>query len=205
MKKKVLILCCCLVVFLAFSIIAVAQVFGDNMQELFDFAEKTKNVSEDSVVAIVNGEKIYSETIDFLMEAQKISQSNMGADRYSEDVSEEDVLNKQIRNIVIQQEAEKSNLVASYDEAYQNVLTSYNILKNKNDENYRFLLKYMEEMEFTEEEYLNKAAKSYQKTMTSANLYSEFIKDKEGTTEQLREEYEAFIDSLIDNADIKYK
>ena len=204
MKKKMLIISCCIIAVLTISVVAVAQAIRNN-EDLLEAAKKTKDQNNNPVVAIVNGEKIHSNTINFLVEAEKASQSNMGVDYYAEEISEEKILNEQIRKIVIQQEAEKKGLVASYDEAYDISLKNYNLLKDKNDENYKFLVDYMEEMGFSEKEYLKKAAESYQKTMTSANLYTDFIKDKEGTVEELRELYNAYIDSLIEKADIEYK
>ncbi|MBR4072940.1 MAG: SurA N-terminal domain-containing protein [Clostridia bacterium] len=176
-------------------------------QSLFEAGKKSFESTE--VVAIVNGEKIYKGKIDYLVTAKEISQKN---EEQSSDVSSfssedfaEQVLNEQIRNIVVRQEAERIGLKVSYEESYNEAKNNYDIVKEAGGTNYEIIISFMNEMGYSEKEYLEKSAEVYAEMLLRGKLYTHFTQDKTGNYEELVELYNIYVDELIKKADIKYK
>lgn len=207
MKKKYILLA--VVILLIVSIFIVKAQEKNNTDELLDLAGKAKNPTQ--IIAVVDGVEIYQENIDFMLKANEISKENSPQQIIDDDIQQSEVvdqqqlLNKRIRSIVIYNEAKKLGLEADYNEAYQTAKSAYDIAKEANDENYALIVDYMERIEFSEEEYLELAAKTYQNLMTQSNLYSEFIKDKTGTEDELKTQFEEYVEQLIEQAEIEYK
>ncbi|MBE6728005.1 MAG: hypothetical protein E7562_05095 [Ruminococcaceae bacterium] len=176
---------------------------------VLQFADKPK--TQKQVIAVVDGVEIYKENIDFMLKLNEISKENSPQQTIDDDIQQSEVvdqqqlLNKRIRSIVIYNEAKKLGLEADYDEAYQTAKGAYDIAKEANDENYALIVDYMERIKFSEEEYLELAAKTYQNIMTQSNLYNEFIKDKSGTEDELKALFEEYVERLIEQAEIEYK
>ena len=150
--------------------------------------------------------KIYKETIDFLASGEDLSQKNsisaIGDTNSNSDKNS--ILQNQIRNIVVLSEAERLGLVASYEDAKKYTIENYELVKQIGGETYETIKNYMEEIHLTEDEYLEKCTDSNRKMLTRGNLYKHFIKDKNGTNEELLKQYEDYVNELIKKADIEY-
>ena len=212
MKKKYLFTIALFVSFcIMLSVVAIATDWFDfESQDLFDILKSSQEKKESDVIVVVNGEKIYRHSVEAQMKASEMSAQTLqntenNQSSVDKDEAEKEIINEKIRNIVVRQEAERKGLTADYETAKKAALESYNNAKELDDENYQFLLDYMEAMDYTEEEYIEIMINGYIKMYTRANLYDWFVKGKEGTYEQLVSEYEEYVQSLIDKADIIYK
>lgn len=208
MKKKTVLILSSLFVFLifSFSIYVLADKFIDaDVLKIFD-AAKEANDDNKTVVAIVNGKKIYKETIDFLASGEDIFQKNSvsATDNTNSNYDNNAILQTQIRNMVVLSKAEKLGLEAGYEEAREYTIENYELVKQIGGETYEIIKDYMEEMNLTEEEYLEKCTQTNQKMITRGNLYEYFIKDKTGSNDELLKLYEEYVNELIKNADIEY-
>ena len=208
MKKKIiitLILVISLALIISFGVLA-EKFIDEDILKIFNSAKKA-NSNDKTVVAIVNGKEIYQETIDFLASGEGLSKNN--TQQISEDTNstydKDVILKKQVRNAVVLSEAERLGLTASYKEAEEYTKENYNLVKEIGGETYQIIKDYMAEMEMSEDEYLKKSTEVNRNMLTRAKLYDNFIKDKNGTNEELLAEYENYVDELIDNADIDYK
>lgn len=209
MKKKLIIFLVVLIVISLSTLFVLADKFLDtDFQKIIDAAQKA-NSDEKTVVAIVEGKKIYQETIDFLAVGEEIALTNSTSEIDDEDftasVDKEKILEKQIRDTVVFAEAKRKGLEASDDEARRYTLENYEMIKEFDPDGYQFLLNYMEEMNITEEEYLELLTECNKKMLTRANLYDEFAKDKSGSYEEKVALYEIYVEELISKADIEYK
>lgn len=205
-KKNFLILICVMSLCLLVSVGVLADRYIDSdILKIFD-AAKEVNDGENTVVAVVNGKKIYQETIDFLASGKEITLKNSTSAVSNGDISsyKNEILQEQIRNAVVLSEAERLGLIADYDEALKYTRENYELVKKIGGETYKIITDYMEEMGLTEEEYLKKSADVNRNMLTRGNLYDNFIKGKTGTNEELIAEYEQYVKELIENADIKY-
>lgn len=179
----------------------------DDIIKIFNAAKRTNN-EDKTVVAIVNGKKIFQETIDFLATGNLISQSttSLNVDSYESNSDDKnEILEKQIRNAVVLSEAEKLGLTASYEEAEKYTMNNYEMLKEIGGETYNIIKDYIKELEMTEEEYLKKSIEINRNMLTRANLYDNFIKGKNGSYDELILQYESYVNKLIENAQIEYK
>ena len=179
----------------------------DDIIKIFNAAKRTNN-EDKTVVAIVNGKKIFQETIDFLATGNLISQSttSLNVDSYESNSDDKnEILEKQIRNAVVLSEAEKLGLTASYEEAEKYTMNNYEMLKEIGGETYNIIKDYIKELEMTEEEYLKKSIEINRNMLTRANLYDNFIKEKNGSYDELILQYESYVNKLIENAQIEYK
>ncbi len=208
MKKKTIIS----LILIASSILIISFVtladkfINEDILKIFNLAQKA-NSDNKTVIAIVNGKEIYQETIDFLASGEGLAQSNTQqiSDEKNSLYDKDVILKKQIRNAVVLSEAERLGLTASYKEAEEYTKENYNLVKEIGGETYQIIKDYMAEMEMSEDEYLKKSTEVNRNMLTRAKLYDNFIKDKNGTNEELLAEYENYVDELIDNADIDYK
>lgn len=205
-KKNFLILICVMSLCLLVSVGVLADRYIDSDILKFFDAAKEVNDGENTVVAVVNGKKIYQETIDFLVSGKEITLKNSTSAVSNGDISsyKNEILQEQIRNAVVLSEAERLGLIADYDEALKYTRENYELVKKIGGETYKIITDYMEEMGLTEEEYLKKSADVNRNMLTRGNLYDNFIKGKTGTNEELIAEYEQYVKELIENADIKY-
>ena len=204
-KKNFLILICVMSLCLLVSVGVLADRYIDSDILKFFDAAKEVNDGENTVVAVVNGKKIYQETIDFLVSGKEITLKNSTSAVSNGDISsyKNEILQEQIRNAVVLSEAERLGLIADYDEALKYTRENYELVKKIGGETYKIITDYMEEMGLTEEEYLKKSADVNRNMLTRGNLYDNFIKGKTGTNEELIAEYEQYVKELIENADIK--
>ena len=166
-----------------------------------------KNYKKDkTVAAIVNGDKIYKYQVDIQLAAQKLSQANMaeagGDPTLITQRTEDKILDDLIRNAVLLQEAKAQKLTAKYSEAKEYQEEQLSIVKAADDEQTRFYEQYIDEMGWTEKEYLKQVSLQWQKVMTRANLYNKFFEDNPDATD---ETWKKYVDSLVENADIEYK
>ena len=212
MKRKWLILVIVFMGFLVcFSVSAVTNKWFDiENKNIFDLIKSSFDRTESDVIVTVNGEKIYRQNVEIQLKWKEMSAKSLENTEYYEgtidkEVAIEEIINKKIRNIVVRQEAEKKGLKADYETAKKDAVEAFNMIKEANDDNYRFLLEYMKEMDYTEEEYIELSVENYIEMYTRANLYDWFVEGKTGTYEQLVEEYEEYVQTLIDKADIVYK
>lgn len=207
MKKrtKIIAVIALVVIILAAGIGVVAKQAIDKKNE--DFFSTAKKYKEDkTVVAVVNNDKIYQHQIDIQLAAQKLSQTNMaeagGDPTLIPQRTEDEILDDLIRNAVLLQEAKAQKLTAKYSESKKYQEEQLSIVKAADDEQTRFYEQYIDEMGWTEKEYLKQVSLQWQKVMTRTNLYNKFFKDNPDATE---EAWEKYVDSLVEKADIKYK
>lgn len=201
MKKTKVIGCLIFaVVVLGAGVVVAHEVVTSKQEEWLSAAEKTKPGSPKTVVATVEGEEIYQETIDAAVIAKEIELENAGQ---TGTVDAKDVLEEQIRKTVIWQQAVKLGLEAKYEDAKAEIEEAYHAVMEENGKNAEFLRKYMETMQFTEEEYLKAAAKERQYALTRGNLYLHVTEGMKGTDEEKKAAYENYVDDLVANADIQ--
>lgn len=205
MTKKATLLSVIVIVAVILGIGVVAKQAIDKKNE--DFFSTAKKYKEDkTVVAVVNNDKIYQYQIDIQLAAQKLSQTNMaeaGGDPTLITIrTEEEILDELIRNTVILQEAKKQKLTAKYSESKKYQEEQLSIVKAADDEQTRFFEQYIDEMCWTEKEYLKQVSLQWQKVMTRTNLYNKFFEDNPDATDETCKKY---VDSLVENADIEYK
>lgn len=210
MKKRLIIIFTILSIIILLTVTAVISTdrYSDtDFNELFSFAKKAKN-EQKTVVAIVEGKVIYQETVDFFAIGEKIANSSSPDSislQTNDEVDKSEILQKQIRNAVVLAEAERLGLTVSLKEAEKYTKENFELVKKENGQNWQFLLKYMEELDLSEKEYLRLASEAQRNTLTRAKLYEKFTEGKSGTYEELVTEYEKYVDELINKADIQYK
>ena len=143
-----------------------------------------------------------------MQSSQRLSKEN--AEKNSYDTSEitvdstDKILKNIIRETVALNEAKRLKLTAKYSDAKKYITENYNAMMSEDSENSRFMKQYLSEMNFSEKEYIKQASEAYQDTLTRTNLYNYFIKDREGSEEELKSQYEQYLDELTDKADIVY-
>lgn len=202
-KKAFMFICIILILTVAISVVAVHTVDVDN-QKFFNIAKKYKQ--DKSLVAVVGNEKIYQYQIDIQRSAQELSKKNaveMGADETTIIIQTDDeILENLIRNEVILQEAKSQKLTAKYSDAKKQQEEYFSSIIASDDEQAKFLEEYREAMGWSEKEHIKHASVEWQNTLTRANLKSKFFEDNVNASEQ---DYEKYIDVLLENADIEYK
>ena len=207
MTKKATLLSVIVIVAVILGIgigVVAKQAIDKKNEEFFGVAKKYKE--DKTVVAVVNNDKIYQYQIDMQLAAQKLSQTNMaeagGDPTLITQRTEDEILDELIRNTVILQEAKKQKLTAKYSESKKYQEEQLSIVKAADDEQTRFFEQYIDEMGWTEKEYLKQVSLQWQKVMTRANLYNKFFEDNPNATD---ETWKKYVDSLVEKADIKYK
>ena len=204
MKKSIIIITCILLLLVTgIGVVAVQVIDKKNI----DFFGASKKMKEDkTVVAVVNNDKIYQYQIDIQSASQKLSQTNLveaGGDPSLISLQTEDeILDSLIRNLVTLQEAKAQKLTAKYSDAKKYQEAQFAQIKAANDEQTRFFEQYRKEMGWDEKEHLKQASLEWQNVMTRTNLYNKFFEDNPDATP---EDYEKYIDSLVQKADIEYK
>ena len=204
-KKSFIIVTLLITVILGIGVGVVAkQAIDKKNLELFDAAKKYKQ--DKTVIAVVDGDKIYQYQVDIQLASQKLSQANMaeagGDPTLITQRTEDEILDELIRNTVILQEAKKQKLTAKYSDAKAYQEEQFAAIKAANDDQSRFFEQYRKEMGWTEEEHLKQAALGWQESMTRTNLYNKYLEDNPDATD---ETWKKHVDSLVENADIEYK
>ena len=171
-KIKFIIVALLITVILSIGVGVVAkQAIDKKNQELFDAAKKYKQ--DKTVIAVVDGDKIYQYQMDIQLASQKLSQANMieagGDPTLIPQRTEDEILDELIRNTVILQEAKEQKLTAKYSDAKAYQEEQFAAIKAANDDQTRFFEQYREEMGWTEEEHLKQASLGWQESMTRAN------------------------------------
>ena len=211
MNKKALIgivvlVALCLIVSLS---AAATDWFGLESKGLFDLLKGQKNHNQTDIVVEVDGEKIYRQSIDAALKSKEMSAESVSTssnDSFNKETAEKEIIEEKIRNIVVRKEAERLGLKADYEEAKKEALEAYNIIREEgNEEQYKFLIDYMEEMDYTEEEYIEILTEGYVEMYTRANLYNNFVKGRDEDYDVLVAEYEEYVNKLIEKADVVYK
>lgn len=215
MKKYFIISFCAL--FLIASLIISVSIFKKNpdkeTQDFFSAADNVQNSDNKTVIAIVEDSEIYQENIDMVKASETLS--NKHAKEYAEKNgidspqstprTDEEILNELIQNKVIYQQAEREGLLPDYKEAYSLAEENYNLIIEADDENTEFIKKYMETLGLDKDGYIEGSAQANFALMAQNNLYKKFIEGKSGTAEELKAQFEEYVDTLVENADIQYK
>ena len=201
MKKKKLVICLVIIVVLiGVGAVAAREIISPEINNWLKAAKKTKPGLSKTVMAIVDGEEIYQENIDAAIIGEEITEKNTGK---AESIDSKKVLEEQIRKVVIFHEAVKLGLKADYETAKSEVKESFRLVMEENGENAALLRKYMQEMQFTEAEYLEAATKDRQDSLTRGNLYIRFTEGIKGSDQEKKAAYEKYVDDLVANADIQ--
>lgn len=210
MKKIVIIISIAIVVIAASGIVVADKFLSDELQSVFDSANDLYNSQDKNIIVTVDGVPIYQENIDFLFKSKELSIKNTTQSTLnnSEDatVNIDEIIEEKIRSIVTLNEAKKQGLEVSYKEAkeYEEEMFSF-IEEDKESDSSKFIFNFIKETNMTIEEYREKAVDVYRDMLTRAALYDKFAEDKEGTYDEIVAQYEAYIDVLVEKADIVYK
>lgn len=204
-KFKLILVFIFVIAVIAFLLLATDSLFNKSTIDTSSNTQQTDN-KEKTVVAVVDGKEIYQETIDFLAKGEEISQKNTAlvTGETPTEVDTDAILQKQIRNMVVLAEAERLGLTVSLEEAEEYTRDNYELVKEIGGQNYEVILDYMEAMNMTEDEYLEKATQTNRNMLTRGKLYEKFVEGKSGTNEELTAEYEKYVEELIEKADIEY-
>lgn len=208
MKKRIILISIIAIgLILLISIGAFAEKHLDqDTLDLLEAAKKASDKDNRTVVAIVDGKEIYQETIDFLSKGEEISLKNSpeAVDGEKTEVDTEAILKKEIRNAVILSEAKRQGLTVSEKEAEEFTKKNHELVKEIGGDTYEMILDYMKAMELTEKEYLEVCTKNNQNKMTRSKLYQKFAEGKTGGSDEIAAQYEEYIDTLVEKADVEY-
>lgn len=206
-RKSIKFTCILIIValFLSVGMGAIAKISIDKENQTF--FDATKKLKEDkTLVAIVNGEKIYQYQIDIQNAAQELSKKNIvaagGDEKLAIIKTEDEIIENLIRQTVVFQEAKNQKLTAKYSEAKKYQEEQISMIMSANDEQSRFLEQYLQEMSWSEKEFIEHAATQWQREMTKSNLKNKFFEKNSSATEQ---DYEEYVDRLVEAAEIEYK
>lgn len=229
MKKRTIIIVCVIVIVLLASGVVLAAGAVQN-QDILWFVRKSKALQKDDTVLLtVNGAEIYVSDVEMELEFLKLSQSLTKAQIDTMDVDDsvkEALINKHkeaqrtrdeivddlITNTLLLQEAERQGITVSVEDAREEAREQYTAVMERAETsdsyadkmNYELLLLYMQEMDMTEEQYIERAAEEYRKMLIINKLYETQQKADKSTVSDgsFSEEY---IESLFDKAEIEYK
>ncbi len=204
MKKK-LIWLVVLLIFIILASFAVLVFAESEIFSLFNKFARTSSKSNEEIVAVVNGEKITKKHIDFIVEYKTLSNKN--AEQYEKEnglevktrtVDRKQIINEEIKKVVIWQETQKQNLVVDYEEAYKQAKQIYE--GSKSDKYVKEELEeYMKANDLSESEYIELYAKSYQKQLSQQKLYEKIT---ECIDDSKQEYYSNYVDELVKNSEI---
>ncbi len=205
MKKKIIVsISLILVLIIGFALIANATDLLNIAKTDFFSSVIPKQRSSD-IVAIVNGENIYQNEIDYRIAFNEIQRINT-PDEYKDSIpsiTEEDALNTLIKNRIIQQEAQKIGVIIDKNGAREYIENNYNEIMKLNDENAMFLKEYLQNTNLSEEEYLELATGAYCNILMRNGVYANFCIGKTGTDEELLEQFDLYVDDLVSLADVE--
>ncbi|MCQ2406602.1 MAG: SurA N-terminal domain-containing protein [Oscillospiraceae bacterium] len=169
--KKTIILIFIVVVLLAVGVSVYAGIGGDTF---FDFGKnyrKAQNeISASDVVAEYKDYKIYGASVEYLR-SMSSAMDEKGASRY---ISDRDIVNSIIENIIVLEEAERMGLTASDEEVEEmvnSVKASYDIPSGK-----EMIDSYCEGAGITPEQYFDIISEQLPRTIARQKLKDEFGK-----------------------------
>lgn len=196
MKKKIVLIVSAF--FLIFICSATVFATNNGITGFSDFFNKNLTIQKDEkILATVNGEKLYKSDVDFQCEfsdlsytlaAKQLDRMNI-PEAQKQDLlkqqrdsqkTEAEILDDLIKETVILQEAKRQGISISDEEARAFALEQYTLLKelaltsepsSPNRINYEFIKQYMEKMDLTEEEYIDKATIEYKKLLILNKFY----------------------------------
>ena len=209
MKRKIYLGIAAIILLLILIPVCVfaSKSINDDYDDLISTAKKAGE--NKTVIAVVDGIEIYQETIDFYAKGEEIAMKNTAQNiteqSGSDTVDTNSILQKQIRDAVVLAEAKRQGLEVGEKEAREYTIENYEIVKELGGETYQTLSNYMSEMEWTEEEYIEKLILVNQNKLTRAQLYEKFAEGKTGSYNDIVSEYEKYVDDLIKKANIEYK
>ncbi len=188
------------------GIVTTAINFSDKAEKNFLSSVNSRNRDE-TVVAVVDGEKIYQYEIDVKLAAIELNKANTPEEYHYmiEELSPEEILNKRIRNIVLLNEAKRQGITADYQQAAKYIKESYDMIMAANDEQTEFYKKYIEEIEMTEEEYLKLATDIYYNALLRDGLYKKYCEGREEDSATLKQEFENYASELVSKATVEIK
>ena len=199
-KKKWIIGLAVVVLLLGMGAVAAHEFIHPKSDAFLDASKKAKPGQPRTVIATVNGEEISQEILDLFVINEEIIRENTGN---KNPVDQKEILNELIRNTVSFQEAVRLGLEADYEAARAEIEESYRIAMEQTNSGSDFLREYIEKMEMTEAEYLEAAGKVRQGSLTRVNLYRHYTEGMQGTDEEKKAAYEAYVDELVAKADIQ--
>ena len=174
-----------------------------------------------AVAAKVNGKAIYQKDVDAELTMYDVLATYVDVNGGNTSLPEEwqnkrptqaEVLEKLIRNAVIDQEAERLKLTVSQEEARKVAAEQYQVLKDaasREDEAnkdargyYQSLVDYREARHMTEEQYIDESANAYRALMIRGKVKEAFLTGYQGDDPDGA--WDAHLSSLIAQADIEY-
>lgn len=185
--------------------------------------------SGETIALTVNGEPIYQETIELKksfydisrtvaeQQMQKLSLSDAEQSTYMQAIGMTAIPDEQIirtdliRNKVMLQEAQRRGLSVSDEAALTAARQQYEAGKaaaladNPSEAatyNYNFITEYRTVKNWSEEEYLQESAQVYKDIMLRQMLYKNYAAGQQDAT---MESFEAYVDTLVDQAEIVLK
>ena len=231
MKKKyfLIFIVSFILILSTFSILTATNTIDIGLKNIFTKPSELSN--NRIVIAVVNGKEIYKSEIETQkeilalskqnglnqIEAMPIPESEKQALRQQLEKgtkTDEDILKEIIRKTVVFQQATKQGLLSDFDEAYDYAVFLLDNIKNTalatnatetDIANYQAICDYIMQNDLTEEEYLIEIANYYVDESAYENLFANFKENHPHTTDDttLREQFEKYIDSFIEKADIK--
>ena len=174
-----------------------------------------------AVAAKVNGKPILQKNVDAELTMYDVLTAYVDVNGGGTSLPEEwqnkrptqaEVLEKLIRNAVIEQEAERLKLTVPQEEARKIAAQQYQVLKDaasREDEvnkdargYYQSLVDYREARHLTEKQYINESANVYRALMLRGKVKEAFLTDYQGDDPDGA--WDAHLSSLIAQADIAY-
>lgn len=233
MKKSIvsilILLSVCIVI--CGAVIAADYVFGFGLSDLLKGFEKSE---DKTVAATVNGEPVYSSSLlfkkDFYRLSTELSTKQINEMNISEDEkqvfleklkstnnkTDKEILDDLIKQKVIMQEAHKKGLTVSDEKARLYAKEQIGLCKNagldKNasedaKKNYEFMQYYMEQMNLTEEKYIDRSVSSYKSILEKGLLLKDFSDtylQGGGNAAELDGAFEDYQNDLLKKAEIVY-
>ncbi len=177
---------------------------SQNLKNMF-MSAISSDKKDESIVATVDGEKIYQYEIDAHLIFTQMQRANLPDDEKDsvKEYTAQEILENRIESIVLVNEAKRQGIKCDYKEAKNYIKDSYDMIMEANDENTIFLKEYLINSELSENEYLQLATESHYRALLKAKLMENFY--KENGNDLKTEEYEKYKNELIRNADIKIK
>lgn len=222
MVRAVSIVICC--VFLSCCTAAVCfaediKYHGDKQELLYEMYSEAEKTDNRQIAATVNGEPIYKDTVEIALLTNRIGVKNAAAalEENGEDPSLYDfdalkyecyqtILDDLIRERVVKQEAERSEISVDYREAYDALKETFEILEeNPDDESTKALERYKKAVGLSDEEYFERTVEAYRSQLMITRLYENFAETVDGTSFDAERAYEEYVLNLIKEAEIIYR
>ena len=147
----------------------------------------------DGVAFTINGEPVLQEKWDTRVELDK---------RFYPDITDKEIMDKFVRERVIQQEAERRGITATDEEAYELMDITYAKLI---DELVAAIEEFADSLGLTMDEYKQLSIDTYKEAVMGNKLHDELIAEAADSDMLPENYYEDYIDNLVKTAKIKYK